>query len=178
MVSLLDNFERQLLLREIPQVNYMLENNDVKKISEKFGRKIVVEKIRIVIEEFRKSPITMTRKEIEQFIIKRLYEILEAEENMGLNKVINATGIVLHTNLGRAPLPKIAIDNIIKVAEGYSNLEYDLSKGTRGSRYSHIEPILKKITGAEAAMVVNNNAAAVFLSLNTLAMDKEVIISR
>ncbi len=85
---------------------------------------------------------------------------------------------MIHTNLGRSLLAKEAIENVIKVSENYSNLEYDLKQGKRGSRYSHVEELIKKVTGAEAAMVVNNNAAAVMLALNTLCEEKEAIVSR
>ncbi len=95
-----------------------------------------------------------------------------------LRPVINATGVVLHTNLGRAPLGKEVLRNICLVAQGYANLEFDLQSGERGSRDTHVEEILTKISGAEAALVVNNNAAAVLLALNTLAEGKEVVVSR
>ncbi len=96
----------------------------------------------------------------------------------GLKRVINATGVIIHTNLGRSLLAKKAVDAIVNVANGYSNLEYDIEKGTRGSRYVHCTSILKRLTGAEEALVVNNNAGAVFLTLNTLAEGKEVMIAR
>ncbi len=95
-----------------------------------------------------------------------------------LEKVINATGTILHTNLGRARLSDNAIHHMVETAQNYSNLEYKLNKGERGSRHSHVEALLKEITGAEAAMVVNNNAAAVYLVLRALAENKEVIVSR
>jgi len=101
-----------------------------------------------------------------------------SEEQHNLRGVINATGIVLHTNLGRAPLGKDLISGLSEVFEGYSNLEYDLTTGNRGSRYSHIETLLCEITGAEASMVVNNNAAAMMLVLATLAKGKKVAVSR
>jgi L-seryl-tRNA(Ser) seleniumtransferase len=95
-----------------------------------------------------------------------------------LEKVINATGTILHTNLGRARLSDSAIQHVIEIAQNYSNLEYKLKEGKRGSRHSHVEALIKEITGAEAAMVVNNNAAAVYLVLRALAQNKEVIVSR
>ena len=93
-------------------------------------------------------------------------------------RVINATGVIVHTNLGRAPLAEEAIDAVTSVARGYSNLEYDLERGERGSRNAHIEELSAELTGAEAAMAVNNNAAAVMLALAALARDREVVISR
>jgi L-seryl-tRNA(Ser) seleniumtransferase len=95
-----------------------------------------------------------------------------------LERVINATGTILHTNLGRARLSDNAIQHVVETAQNYSNLEYKLAEGERGSRHSHVEALLKEITGAEAAMVVNNNAAAVYLVLRALAENKEVIVSR
>jgi L-seryl-tRNA(Ser) seleniumtransferase len=92
--------------------------------------------------------------------------------------VINATGVVLHTNLGRAPLARAAIDAMVQVASGYSNLEYDLDAGARGSRYEHCAGLLRELTGSEDALVVNNGAAALVLALDTLAADREAIISR
>ena len=174
----MESFDKQNALKEIPPVNDLLQKLEVKSIIEKYGKELVTDKIRDVIEEFRKEPNLYSRNEISTYILNKLNEFIDNYKRVGLKKVINATGIVLHTNLGRAPLPKDAINSIIDVAEGYSNLEYDIEAGVRGSRYSNIENMLKKITGAESALVVNNNAAAVFLSLNTLANNKEVIISR
>ena len=95
-----------------------------------------------------------------------------------LKRVINATGIIVHTNLGRAPLPREAIENIAAVAGGYSNLEFDLAEGVRGSREKHVERTLSRLVPSEASLVVNNNAAALLLVLNTFAEGKEVIVSR
>ena len=103
---------------------------------------------------------------------------LEAVLEPGLRQVINATGVVVHTNLGRAPLAKEAVDAVTLAARSYSNLEYDLGQGSRGSRQDHIRPVTRACFGAEDALVVNNNAAAVLLVLNTLAKGKEVIVSR
>src|SRR5206468_12021642 len=95
-----------------------------------------------------------------------------------LRRVINATGVIVHTNLGRAPLAQDAIAHVAEVARGYSNLEYDLSVGARGSRQDHVAETLRRLTGAEAALVVNNNAAAVLLALAALAEGREVLVSR
>ena len=114
--------------------------------------------------------------------IEELFTILDAkvqkQYSYTLEKVINATGTILHTNLGRARLSENAINHVIDTARNYSNLEYKLTEGVRGSRHSHVEQLIKDITGAEAAMVVNNNASAVYLVLRALAVDKEVIVSR
>jgi L-seryl-tRNA(Ser) seleniumtransferase len=108
----------------------------------------------------------------------RLREELSATRAPSLRRVINATGVVVHTNLGRAPLADAALERVHDVARGYSNLEYDLARGARGSRQSHIVDTIRRLTGAEAALVVNNNAAAVMLALAALAEGREVLISR
>lgn len=105
-------------------------------------------------------------------------EVLLREASPHLRPVVNATGVVVHTNLGRAPLCREALEEIFSVARGYSNLEYRLAEGRRGSRYEHVAGLLRELTGAEEALVVNNNAAAVLITLNTLARGREVIVSR
>jgi L-seryl-tRNA(Ser) seleniumtransferase len=109
---------------------------------------------------------------------RRLAEELAAARAPRLRRVINATGIIAHTNLGRAPLADEALARVLDSARGYSNLEYDLGKGARGSRQDHVTPLLRRLTGAEAALVVNNNAAAVMLALAALAEGREVLVSR
>src|SRR5699024_4822981 len=115
-------------------------------------------------------------------MIKNLPENIEKEslekDKFKLKRVVNATGTIIHTNLGRSPMNMEVMENINKIASNYSNLEYNLEEGSRGSRYSHVEDIIKEITGAEDALIVNNNAAAVVLILSTMAEDKEVIVSR
>ncbi len=113
-----------------------------------------------------------------QNLFKRASQLLEKQQDYTLKRVINGTGTILHTNLGRARLSDRAVQHVVQTAQHYSNLEYNLERGERGSRHTHAEELLKKITGAEAAMVVNNNAAAVFLILKALAEKKEVIVSR
>ena len=111
-------------------------------------------------------------------LAERLREELEAARAARLRRALNATGVVVHTNLGRAPLAEPALDRVREVGRGYSNLEYDLSTGARGSRQDHVASILRRLTGAEAALVVNNNAAAVLLALAALAEGREVLVSR
>ena len=108
----------------------------------------------------------------------RVQSELDAARSPGLRRVINATGVIAHTNLGRAPLAAEALDRVHAAASGYSNLEYDLARGARGSRQTHIAPILRRLTGAEASLVVNNNAAAVMLALAALGEGREVLVSR
>jgi L-seryl-tRNA(Ser) seleniumtransferase len=111
-------------------------------------------------------------------VLEQVQAQLQARQMYHLRRLINATGVIVHTNLGRSLLAPGAVANLQEVAESYSNLEYDLERGERGSRYSHVEAALQTLTGAEAALVVNNNAAAVFLALQALATGKEVIVSR
>jgi L-seryl-tRNA(Ser) seleniumtransferase len=109
---------------------------------------------------------------------ERLRQELSAARSARLRRALNATGVIVHTNLGRAPLAEAALERVHEVGRGYSNLEYDLSAGTRGSRQDHVAGILRRLTGAEAALVVNNNAAAVLLALAALAEGREVLVSR
>jgi L-seryl-tRNA(Ser) seleniumtransferase len=111
-------------------------------------------------------------------LASRLRDELAALRRPRLRRVLNATGVLVHTNLGRAPLAEEALDRVVASARGYSNLEYDLSSGARGSRQDHVAAILRRLTGAESALVVNNNAAAVMLALAALAEGREVLVSR
>jgi L-seryl-tRNA(Ser) seleniumtransferase len=111
-------------------------------------------------------------------LAERLREELAGARAPRLRQALNATGVIVHTNLGRAPLPESALERVREVGRGYSNLEYDLSAGTRGSRQDHVAGILRRLTGAEAALVVNNNAAAVLLALAALAQGRDVLVSR
>jgi L-seryl-tRNA(Ser) seleniumtransferase len=111
-------------------------------------------------------------------LVERLAAELEATRRPALRRTLNATGVVVHTNLGRAPLADAALERIREVGRGYSNLEYDLTTGTRGSRQDHVAALLRRLAGAEAALVVNNNAAALLLALAALAEGREVVVSR
>jgi len=111
-------------------------------------------------------------------LVARVEQELASARSARLRRVLNATGVIVHTNLGRAPLAAAALERVRDVATGYSNLEYDLQGGSRGSRQDHVAPILRRLTGAEAALVVNNNAAAVMLALAALAEGREVLVSR
>ncbi|GAE44737.1 L-seryl-tRNA selenium transferase [Mesobacillus boroniphilus JCM 21738] len=117
-----------------------------------------------------------------QLFFDHLFTLLDSSAterfDYTLKRVINATGTILHTNLGRARLSENAVKHVVETARNYSNLEYRLKEGERGLRHSHVESLVKKVTGAEAAMVVNNNAAAIYLIMSALAKNKEVIVSR
>lgn len=167
------------LLRKLPKIDELLKDENIEKLLKANSRTLVVESLRQSIEFFRngilKGSVTSITTE---GVIDLSIDFLKEKNKMHLRRVINGTGTVIHTNLGRSILSEKAIKNVIEVAVNYNNLEYDISDGKRGSRYSHIEEIIKKVTGAEAAMVVNNNAAAIMLVLDTLAKEKEVIVSR
>ena len=111
-------------------------------------------------------------------LAERLAGELVRARSASLRRVLNATGVIVHTNLGRAPLAAEALARVVEVGHGYSNLEYDVAEGARGSRQDHVAPILRRLTGAESALVVNNNAAAVLLACAALAEDREVVVSR
>lgn len=167
------------LLRALPKMDEILDLFNEDFLNEN-GRDSVLNNLRDIIDENRKAILkgeadyALTKEEAKSICENRLFK--KRERN--LKRVINGTGVVIHTNLGRSLLSREAADAVSLAALNYSNLEYDLETGNRGSRYSHIEGILKDITGAEAALVVNNNAAAIMLVLNSLCEDKEVIVSR
>jgi len=156
-------------------VNTLLELSGVRTLLERAPRASVVEAVRAAIEAARVSDGT---PQDEATWLAAVDRELSRIVRPSLRPVINATGVVLHTNLGRAPLADAAIDAMVAVARGYSNLEYDVESGTRGSRYAHCAALLRELTGAEDALVVNNGAAALVLALNTLARGRGAIISR
>ena len=160
-------------LRALPAIGQLLELWPA-------PRPAATEALRLVLAQMRAALLDGTLTEVPGTaeIIQRAAATLEAQARSALRRVINATGIILHTNLGRAPLPPEALQAVMQVAGGYSNLELDLESGTRGSRLAGVEPLLRTLTGAEAALAVNNCAAAVLLALAGLAAGGEVIVSR
>jgi L-seryl-tRNA(Ser) seleniumtransferase len=165
-------------LRKIPAVDKLLSHPSLLKLKELFGGELVTYSVRNVLDKERSRIIDGKKS---KSIEKLAEEVQQVGENIGgnsLKPVINATGIILHTNLGRAPLSKEIIAEMEPILSGYSNLEFDLHTGKRGDRTDHIKELLKFITGAEDILVVNNNAAAVFFILKSFAEKKEVIISR
>ncbi|MFA9423998.1 MAG: L-seryl-tRNA(Sec) selenium transferase [Sedimentibacter sp.] len=168
--------------RSIPKVDILMEMEEIKILSENCSREYVLESVRKATEDLREY---INGSDNEEMINKRIETIIEDISmdiklltSFNMKKVINATGTILHTNLGRAVISLEAAERVKNLVTGYSNLEYDLEAGERGLRYSHFERIITKITGAESAIAVNNNAAAVLLILSALAKDKEVIVSR
>ncbi len=174
---------QQKLLRMLPGVDRVLEviqaENDFKTIS----RSVLTRSIRLVIEEIRKKILNgsedlLAKQLTGNFIIETVRRRAKKALAPNLVPLVNATGVVVHTNLGRSLLSSRAILNLTTISGRYSNLEFDLERGRRGSRYSAVEDILCEISGAEAALVVNNNAGAVLICLETIARQREVVVSR
>lgn len=167
------------LLRKIPKMDELLKNTYIVEKLHSTMRPIVVEALRKAVDTYRKDIIEEKINDFsEEDIIDLSLSFIQEKSENRLKRVVNATGVVIHTNLGRSILSKEAVKNVVNVALNYSNLEFDVEKGERGSRYSHVEELLKSITGAEAALAVNNNAAAILLVLDTMAKGKEAIVSR
>jgi L-seryl-tRNA(Ser) seleniumtransferase len=162
--------------RALPSVNALLESDGVRALLEDAPRALVTLAVRDAIDASRAEPARAPTDPPAWTTAVRA--ALDARTRRSLRPVINATGVVLHTNLGRAPMPAAALDAIATAAAGYSNLEYDLSAGERGSRYAHCVSLLRELTGAEDALVVNNGAAALMLALNTFAEGKDALVSR
>lgn len=168
------------LLKRTPKVDRVLQLPEVVQLLDRHRRPELLFAVRLVLDRLR-----MAVKNGEQTVMPDDSEVarmvaseLEERAMPSLRRVINGSGVVVHTNLGRSPLADAAEQAIHTVSSGYSNLEYNLATGERGSRYSHVEGLLCELTGAEAALVVNNNAAAVILALSSLACNREVIVSR
>ena len=171
--------EKSRLLRQLPSIDSVLNSPEAEKLEQKYGRALLLEGIRNAVETYRQalhegaSGVPSNHEVLD--LCREWLRFLLAPS---LVPMINASGVVVHTNLGRAPLSQEAASAVVEIANSYSNLEYDNKSGGRGSRTIHVENLLKRLTGAEAALVVNNNAAAVLLMLTALCSGKEVIISR
>ncbi len=174
-----DMEEKQKLLSSLPSVDEILRSNQGTEWLKTYPRRYIIQAIREMIDQRRKDILKgFTSDMPEESMIAGIEQIIGRLSSFSLRPLINATGIVIHTNLGRSLLSEKALENIGKVAGSYSNLEYELGEGRRGKRYSHIKRIVREVTGAEDALIVNNNAAAVMLCLNTLSNGKETIVSR
>jgi len=166
-------------LRKLPSVDRLLSHNRVQNLIKEYSHQLVVEAIRDDLESARRGILAEQSLEIsESAVLDRISHGLRMGFQPSLRPVINATGVVIHTNLGRAPLSEAAQAAMIAVAGRYNTLEYDLEEGERGSRLVHAAKLLRGLTGAEDAIVLNNNAAALILILSALAREREVIISR
>ncbi|MDZ7331359.1 MAG: L-seryl-tRNA(Sec) selenium transferase [candidate division KSB1 bacterium] len=176
--------KRSRILSQLPQVDKLLQSNEIAALLDQYPRELILDQIRKYLDQLRWEIQQIPDQKLSEYRLNRdeLIERLRQELQLGLRpklrRVINGTGIVLHTGLGRAPLPKPAQQALIEVSEGFSSVEIDLDSGKRGNRHSIVEDLLIKLTGAEAAAVVNNNAAATLLALNTLAFGKGTIVSR
>jgi L-seryl-tRNA(Ser) seleniumtransferase len=170
---------KQTLLSGLPSVDELLKSPSGFQWLAEFPRKIVVEAIRTVVAARREAILAGKAADLSLDAMDGdIQEQLRIFSSFSLRRVINATGIVIHTNLGRSVLSERILENVVNVAAGYSNLEYDLAVGRRGQRHIHTQRMLSEITGAEDALIVNNNAAAVLLCLNSIAKGREVIVSR
>ena len=165
-------------LRALPSVDQLLRTTEASSWIGTYGRPLTVEALRTVLDEARLSYPAQEVLPEKPELLARAQLLLESWSTPTLLPLINATGVVLHTNLGRAPLSQAALQAAREAAVGYSNLEYDLEKGQRGSRLVHAEVLIQRLCGVEAALVVNNNAAAVLLALTCLARRRAVVIAR
>ena len=163
--------------RRLPSIDQLLQSPGVRALEALYGRALVASEARRLVAEARARAATGMDTEMDD-AAARLASRLESALSPSLVRVINATGVVVHTNLGRAPLPAAVALRVAEVASGYSNLELDLATGERGEREAHAEARLRALLGAEATVVVNNNAAAVLLAVNTFAEGREVVVSR
>lgn len=168
------------VLRKLPSVDILLNHPTIHELEQKYPRELIKNSIQNSLAMIRKEILTAKREslpvatELEALIRRRL----QNDVKFSLERVVNATGTVLHTNLGRAVLSSEVREHFADIAFHYSNLEFDLATGKRGSRYDHLLSIIRQLTGAEDALVVNNNAAAVLLVLDTLVKGKEILVSR
>jgi len=162
--------------RSLPSIGQLLETETARRLLQEFPRATVVDAIRSAVADSRERA-TGEPPSPETLLANASARLARGDEP-SLRPVVNATGIILHTNLGRAPLSAAAIRAMERLAQGYSSLEFDLQRGARGSRHGHVSDLLCSLTGAEAALVVNNNASAVLLALAALAAGREVVISR
>lgn len=179
------SLEQKNLLKTIPSIDHILLKLQQEDQFKTLPRSVLLTSSRTILNDFRQQILKGTHEfldadtnQLVSFLIENIKKTIIERMTPNLKGVINATGIVVHTNLGRSPLSVEALNNVTAIAGHYSNLEYDLRTGRRGLRYTHVEDLLCEVTGAEAALAVNNNAAAVLLCLDTLASGKEVIVSR
>ena len=162
--------------RRLPQIERLAHQLEAD--ADGLPRPVLIDAVRTVVDAVRRRARRTKIVPGEQELVAMCLDELRRRRMSRLHPLINATGVILHTNLGRAPLSERAIDAVAEVARGYSNLEFDVEHGRRGDRYTHVEPLLALATGAEAALVVNNNAAGVLLVCSALAAGREVVVSR
>lgn len=179
-----NSVDLQQIFAQLPQVDKLLQTSDMQALLKIYPRELIVDQIRHHLENFRNQIGEMNNDQLSRYqldndyLFSQLCQEIEFALQPKVKRVINATGIVLHTGLGRAPLSKQAQQALIEATEGFASVEIELDSGKRGDRHKLVEDLLIKLTGAEAAAVVNNNAAATLLALNTLAFGKSTIVSR
>lgn len=177
--------DKKEYLRQLSGIDQVLELDEIRLLMDAYPREVVVDAARTVIDHLREN-ILATEDEARlaeldlsrEAVVPQVKKLVEEVIFPSLRRVVNATGVVIHTNLGRSILSKPAVESLMRVASHYSNLEFDLEKGVRGSRHAHLTELIKNLTGAEEGMVVNNNASAVLLALSAFARGREVIVSR
>jgi L-seryl-tRNA(Ser) seleniumtransferase len=176
--------KRKEMLRSLPKIDEVILLLEKSGIYDLASREIVLETCRNAVQKLRDAIIEVKEKDLPKLsqdaasVAGVVEQTIQGFYRYSLVKVVNATGVILHTNLGRAPLCPEALQRILEVGRGYSNLEFDLAAGQRGQRYDHVSSLICSLTGAEDALIVNNNAAAVLLVLNSLSEGKESIVSR
>jgi L-seryl-tRNA(Ser) seleniumtransferase len=173
--------DRTRSLRSIPSVEFLLGAPELKALEGRVPRGLVVASVREVLSAVRHAIQrggAAPGPDPGPVLVAEILRRIEARSRPSLRPVVNATGVILHTNLGRAPLAEEAVAAVMEAARRYTNVELDLESGARGSRMAHLEPLLRELLGAPAALVVNNNAGAMLLALNTLAAGKEAVVSR
>jgi len=176
--------QRKEMLKQLPKIDEIILILEKQNIYDLAPRDVVKETCRRIVQDLRDKIVNAKKKLPAEFspdaktVAKEVEKSIKGLYRYSLRRVVNATGVILHTNLGRAPLCPEALERIMEVGKAYSNLEFDLAKGERGQRYDHVSSLLCVLTGAEDALIVNNNAAAVLLVLNTLAQKKEAVVSR
>ncbi|MGE0089891.1 MAG: L-seryl-tRNA(Sec) selenium transferase [Bacteroidales bacterium] len=164
--------------KSLPAVDKLLSSPEVKLLISSHGKELVIYSIRSTLDFFRTKISNGELPPTSEEIVNKIKSLIELFSGRSLKKVYNATGVIIHTNLGRAPYGSYLINDSIEILKGYNNLEFDLAKGVRGNRNNHASELIKFLTGAEDVLIVNNNAAAVMLVLRAFAKGKEVIVSR
>ena len=168
------------LLRQLPKVDVLLQRPALAEWEQNLSRSLIKQAVQDVLAGLRRDILAERRRDVpaEDELDGMVLAYFRRQKSLRLKKVVNATGTILHTNLGRSVLSEEIGRHVGEIAASYSNLEYDLDEGRRGSRYAHLQSLLKELTGAEDVLVVNNNAAAVLLALTSMTQGKEVVISR
>ena len=168
------------LLSKIPSINKILMTDKVKELLEEYPEIFVKDIVKKEVDNIKNDILQEKLKEVPEMdeIVQKLCLEVKNKDKLSLRRIVNATGTILHTNLGRSLLSERVKENLTEIAFNYSNLEFNIDEKKRGSRYSHLIDIIKRLTDAEDVLVVNNNAAAVMLTLNTLTQGKEIVVSR